>query len=285
MNKKKSFATLLFIALFSFVGSGCLTSDPFKTVDPKDKVILTVNGDKITEKELRRELAIRAAQDPNFKVSSPVVAQQLDIMVNRRILIQEATQRKLAEQEVFLNTIRNFWEQTLIRDLLNQLSKEGVKSATVSEAEINDYYSKLSKKVVFEIARDAQKSVIDGLVEQLKLGREIVWTQKVGPASYEEISSPALEDAFSLQPRTYKTYSENGLHYLIRVASNEPTTVPELSSIRSRIEAQIKQRKQQAALEQWLKEKRSKAKIRLITIKKNQATKPVATKADTAKNK
>ncbi|OIO37803.1 MAG: hypothetical protein AUJ71_04440 [Candidatus Omnitrophica bacterium CG1_02_49_16] len=246
------------MAFFSF-SPGC--SNASKTADPNNPVILTVNGDKITAGEIKRELALRAKQDPSFKVTPAALTQQLEIVVNRRILIQEATRRKLAEEETFVNTIRNFWEQTLIRDLFNQMGAEAAKSVTVSEEEIKAYYAKLSQKVTFDIARNAQKKTVEELAEKLKQGQTIAWNEKVGPAGYEELSSPALDGAFSLGVGEYKTYQEGGIYYLVRVAAKEPAQPPALEDVRGKIENHIKQRKQQAALETWLKETRAKAKI------------------------
>src|SRR3989338_1259688 len=99
---KKIFLFTL-IALFVLTASGCSRSlgSP-KNADPNDKTILTVNGDRVTTQDVKRELAVRAAQDPSFKATPSVLNQQLEVIVNRRILIQEATKRRLAEEETFV---------------------------------------------------------------------------------------------------------------------------------------------------------------------------------------
>ena len=258
MNIKRRTAFFVLIALFSFA-PGC--SNTSKTQDVDNPVILTVNGDKITAKDLKREFALRSRQDPSFKTTPIVLTQQLEIMVNRRLLIQEATRRKLAEKETFVNTIRNFWEQTLIRDLFNQMGAEVAKSVTVREEEVEMYYAKLSEKVTFEVARDSQKKTVEELALKLKQGQSILWNETVGPVGYEELSSSMLDEAFSLGVGEYKTYLEVGIYYLVRVAAKEPVAPPALKDIHEKIENRIRQNKQRSVLEKWLKETRAKAKI------------------------
>lgn len=264
MNIRRKTSFFVLIALFLLVASGC--SGASKAADPDNRVILTVNGDKITAKDVKRDLILRSRQDPSFKVTPTALNQQLEIIVNRRLLIQEAMRRKLAEEAGFVNTIRNFWEQTLIRDLFNQMGAQVAKSVTVSEEEVKAYYAKLSQKVTFDVSRDAKKKTIEELALKLKQGQGIALNEKVGPAGYEELSSPALDDAFSLGVGEYKIYQEGGIYYLVRVAAKEPVQPPAFQDIREKIENRIKQRKQQAALEKWLKNQRAKARIHLFTV-------------------
>lgn len=264
MNIKRRMAFFILISLFSFLPGCSYTSQPS---DPNRQVILTVNGDKITVGEIKREMALRAKQDPSFKATRAALAQQLEIIVNRRLLIQEAARRRLAEQETFVETIRNFWEQTLVRNLFNQMSDELAKSMTVSENEINAYYSKLSQKVTFEMSRSAQKKTLDELAEKLRRGKIVPLNETIGPVEYGDIASPGLEEAFSLGIGESKIYFENGLYYLVRIAAKIQVQPPALQDVREKIEDRIKQRKQQAALEKWLKDQRAKARIQMFATK------------------
>ncbi len=265
MNIRQKTLPLLLFTLVVLAAVYGYTRFPslFKGSDAGNRTVLTVNGDRVTTEDVKRELAVKLAQDPSFKVTQQVLTQQLEIIVNRRILIQEATKRHLAEDESFSHTIRNFWEQTLIRNLMNRLGSELVKKVTVSDAEIKDHYSKLTNKVSFEIVSSPDKDVIDKLSQDLSQGKVVEWGKRTDPIGYEDIASPALENAFSFAPGESKIYLENGLYYLIRVAAKEPAVPPALSEIRPRIEARIKQRKQQAALEKWFQSKRAEAKIQV----------------------
>ena len=247
---------LVFLCLFS----DAAVSAPNKE-DASNPLILTVNGDRITAKDLKRELDFRARQDPSFKVTPDASKQQLETMINRRVMIQDAVKRRLAEEETFVSTIRNFWEQTLIRNLLTQVGAEVEKSVKVTDAEIQDFYSKLSEKVSFEVARSVDRKTIDALTENVKKGEPVAWDEKLGPAMFTELSSPALEDAFSMKAGEWKVYLEKGLYYLIRVSAREPATPPAMQEIRKQIEDTLKQRKVRDGLEVWLQKKRADAKI------------------------
>ena len=246
---------------FFILVSGCSNVSSKSISDPNSELILTVNGGRITSKDVKEELALRAKQDPSFKLTPAIRTQQIEIIVNRRILIQEAMRRKLAGEENFVKTIRNFWEQTLIRNLLNQLSGELEKSVTVSAAEVDEYYSKMSYKITFQVARNSQKKAVEELEQKLKQGQDILWDEKIGPVEYEAVASPILANAFSLSTGEHKVYSEGNVTYLVRILTKEPIVPPALDSVRTKIELQIKQHKQQAAFEDWLREKRSQAKI------------------------
>ena len=269
MNKRKFSFFIILVSFFSLTSclAGCSKVSFSKVSNPDNKVLVTVNGDKITARDVKRELAIRLKQDPSFKITPAILTQQLEIIINRRILIQEATHRKLAEEEAFVNTIRNFWEQTLIRNLLDRMGNELEKSVTVSDAEIQDYYSKMSQQVTFQIVRNTQKEAMDELEQKVKQGQDITWDEKVGPAGIEDITSPVLENAFALGMGEFKVYFDNGVYYLVRVFMKDSMPSLALEGIRTKIETQIRQRKQQAVLENWLKEKRAKAKIVIVANK------------------
>lgn len=270
MNQR-NFVFFTLISLL-FLTPGCV-SKASQTQDLNNQVILTVNGDKVTVRDVRRELSLRAKQDPGLKVTPSLLNQQLELIVDRRILIQEATKRHLAEEESFVNTIRIFWEQTLIRNLLEKMTAELERTITVSDKEINDTYAKMSQNVTFQIARSTQKNIAQGQLEQLKKGQDISWDEKLGPVAYEEISSRMLEKAFDLSIGQSELYFDNGVYYVVKVLSKEPVSLPAMDTLRKKIESMVKQRKEQAALDSWLKERRSKSKIKLAPSKPTEAKK------------
>ena len=257
----------VFLLSVSLVFSGCSNNFTSPKKDAADRTLLTVNGDRITARDVQRELALRAKQDPSFKVTPETSRQQLETIINRRVMIQEAARRHLAEEESFVNTIRAFWEQTLIRNLISQVNAEVAKSITVSDAEVRQFYGKLSENVSFDVAISPNRKTAEGLAAKIKAGEEIKWDQKLGPAGFIELASPALEDAFTMKTGQWKLYFENDMYYLVRVLAREPVTPPALEEARKQIEDILKQRKLRDRLEDWLKEKRSKAKIVIVPKK------------------
>jgi hypothetical protein len=108
-------------------------------------VIAYVNREPITESELKYDMALKARQDPSFRITPETEAEELDSIIDRKLLIQKAMEKGLAREPKFVNTIRNFWEQTLIRDLVDYKEKDYV---YVTEDEIKNYYDELVEKGV-----------------------------------------------------------------------------------------------------------------------------------------
>ena len=249
-------AALLLAAL-----TGC---GPLSGTDPNDKVVATVNGDKITVSEIRADLALRARQDPSFRVTPAVLNEQLDVMINRRLLIQEAVRRRMSRDERFVRSIRGFWEQSLIKMLVEKLSAEFREAATASETEINDYYARLSTKVSFDILKRQKKEEVEELARKAKAGEAIAWDQRIGPVGFEEVSSMGLKRAFSLNVGEMQGFAEGGSLYLVRVAAKEAVTPPPLSEINEKVRQRVRALKEEAAFERWLRARRAAAKVEMM---------------------
>ena len=116
---------MIYILILALTLSGCSYSkSPFERKRSADAVIAPVNGEKITSSELKKEIVFRKRVDPSFQVTPETLSSQIDVMVYRRVLIQEAMRRGLAERDTFVNTLKNFWEQTLIKELMEEISRE-----------------------------------------------------------------------------------------------------------------------------------------------------------------
>ena len=66
----------------------------------------------------------------------------LNNLVTRKILLQEAQRRQLDTQKVFLRSVESFWEQSLLRLVVDQKMKETTDVVTVTDQEIDAYYKR-----------------------------------------------------------------------------------------------------------------------------------------------
>jgi hypothetical protein len=128
---KKTFACVLIASLFL---AGCA-----QKVDKND-TIATVNEEKILFKDFKKELTIQVKQNPAFDINAASLDELLDTTIKRRLLIQEAMRLKMAEEEQFADTIRAFWEQTLIRNFVSYKNREFEPYVFVTDKEIAEYY-------------------------------------------------------------------------------------------------------------------------------------------------
>lgn len=226
----------------------------------KGPAIASVNGDKITANDLKRELALRTKKDPTFHVTPETAKDQLELMIDKRLLIQEAVRRKITEEQSFENAIRNFWEQTLIRLLLDRMSADFDSVAFASEQDIQDYYARLFSKAAFEVLRGDRIELERALQKTLKEGQTPAW-QRLGPVTFDDLNSEMLEQAFDWPVGETRVTPSGDDFYLIRLSAKEAATPPPLESIREKIKLKIHQKKQRQAFEEWLKGQRAKSKI------------------------
>lgn len=230
---------------------------------PSGPVVAVVNGTPIPAKDFEKELSLRAAQDPSFQLTPQTLREQLDLMINRKLLIEEAIDRKLSEDDRFKTSIRIFWEQTLIRLLMDSLTKEVEKSVNASDEEVKNYYAKLNSRVSFRIKRNKEKSAVETAKAELEKGSAVQWDEELGPATFDNLNSPMLEEAFDFKQGESRIFEKDGMFFLVYVPLKETAVPPSFESIRDKIKARIKERKQTAAFENWFNEKKSKADIKM----------------------
>ena len=110
--------TISLLALLTFLSSACSRDTE------RQKKIALVNGAPIFLKDYKEEIALISRSNPTFKVNPRSLERQLNTMIDKKLMIQEAVKRGLSDDEQFMKAIKRFWEQTLIRELINIKSGE-----------------------------------------------------------------------------------------------------------------------------------------------------------------
>jgi len=141
MNKKTVIKFSISIVLLSVTVLGC-----GKLPYEKGRVIATINKEALYVADLKRDIALRMKSDPLFTVTPKTLDTILDTLINRKLLIQEAKKKNLDQTNRFVNTIKIFWEQTLIRDLMLHKDKEVEEQVSVSEKEMRAFYASIAEK-------------------------------------------------------------------------------------------------------------------------------------------
>ena len=70
----------------------------------------------------------------------------LDNMITRKLILQEAQKEGLDKDKDFLQSVEHFWEQSLLKVMIDKKISEIAPSITVSEQEIVDYYNQWVQK-------------------------------------------------------------------------------------------------------------------------------------------
>jgi len=244
------------LVLLAFLSSGCGGER-----SSKGKIIATVNGESVYVKDLDRSLELSAKRDPMFKITPETLKGQVDMLIDKRLLIQEARGKKLDQTDRFINTIKAFWEQTLIRDLVNFKDKEISNTVSVSEEEIRDYHDNMSHQKTFKVVKSADRDQI------LKLARmepsSIEWQETIGPVNYNDISSPLIMKAFELEEGKTGVIKDRDMYYLFYVTGYKTISVSPVGKIKAEIEQKISGAKKQESFRNWLRDVKGKANVEI----------------------
>ena len=247
---------LLIPAILLFLFSGCL-----KQADKE--VAAYVNNEPIYASELKREIARKVKGDRAFELTPEAECDQLENIINRRLIVQAAMKKGLAQEEHFVNTIQSFWEQTLIRDFLDYKNKQAHDYIFVTDQEINKYYAGLAQRITFKVLRVKDKRQAEDARRKYLKDKDLSAWQSIGPLGYEEIESSMLLDSFTLPIGEVKEIEDSPNYYLVVVVNKEAIAVKPLGEIKAEIEKRVAILKEKRLFEEWLRESRKKADIKI----------------------
>jgi hypothetical protein len=134
---------LLFPFILGFISAIILACSD----GPTDRKILSrINSYELTLDEFEEQLAAEPEIDPSFKLTDETKKYFLEELIRKELLIQEAKSRKLDQQKKFIRAIEKYWELTLIRDLIEQKSREISSKIYVSEEETIERYHNMKQE-------------------------------------------------------------------------------------------------------------------------------------------
>ena len=159
--------------------------------------VATVNGAAVPLQEFQKELAIYASRNPDFKLNAESVEEHLNMFIDKQLMIQEATKMGLAEDERFLETIKRFWEQTLIRELIDAKSREWSGRLFVTEDEILGYYQEIKPGLTPKpLLKDVRDEIRSSILEQKKQKAMEEWLREVRKGASIKIDAKRLSESY-----------------------------------------------------------------------------------------
>lgn len=164
MRVYKVFGAVFLLGVFIFTGCA-------RTTDNSD-VVATVNGKPIYLREVKRELSNIVRQNPSLEIDNKAVDTLIDTLVKKQLIIQEAMEKKMAKEQGFIDTIKGFWEQTLIRNFVDYKNREFERYVFVTDKEIDTFY---------EEVKDTNENIppLEEIRERIK---EIIQNKKMSQA-------------------------------------------------------------------------------------------------------
>ena len=255
-------STLIFISvLLLLLNIGCSRT----VTDDDQPPVAVVNEDPISLRNFQKEIALKAKQNPAYEITPSVIEGQLDTIIDRRLMIQEAMKMGLAGNEDFVRTIQAFWEQTLIRELIANKNREWEERLFVTERELRDYYRKAQQIVTFKVIRADDEKKAEEILKGIKKEKDSLNWEIVGPIAYIDVDHPVLKEAFHMSEGQIKMLKDGEEFLIIAFEKKETIALPPLEEVQGQIKKEVLESKKTEALEEWLTEVRGKADIEIST--------------------
>lgn len=232
--------------------------------DEKEKIVARVNDAPILLKELQLNVALMSKRDPGFKVTGEVIEEELDAIIDKKLLIQEAMKMGVLEDEKFVRTIRTFWEQTLIKNLMElKKNREWKDYLFVQEEEIKNRYEKLKYRVSFKLNKASDKNKADSILKKALKGEVKKWDEEIGPVNFGELSPGLLRKAFKMAAGEIKVFFDSKDYFVIYLAQKDIVSLPPIQKLHKHIKAFILEEKRRAAMEEWMNDVRKNADVQI----------------------
>lgn len=210
----------------------------------KNEIAISINGHDIARDTVALEGSRRGYH-------AGEQSQLYDTLITRELLIQEAERQAINKEESFRKSLKEFYENSLIKTLLDRKNEQ--LTTSVSEDELNGYLA-LSGKIVTFTRLDA----IPNSQEEAGSAKGLTNT-----ALFNDLATPVRILLSSLQPGHFALQFDTGTEkYAIRLDDIQPAPNPAEPQIdRQRLAAMFEDYKRGQQMNQWLADLQQNAAI------------------------
>ena len=179
---------LVLIILLSFA-AGCSPCDD----NAENKIVAQINKYKMTAGDLKYEFR-NIPYDETARIKTENGRKQyLEGLVEKEVFLQEAQRQGIDREKAFMKSIESYWEQALLRILLDRKSKEISGLIHVYDNEIEAYYEDSGEDTPFAKV----KNEIIGIIKQKKETEAMdAWINELKKSSYVKVDENVVKDAF-----------------------------------------------------------------------------------------
>lgn len=186
--KKICYRITVLVSAISFL-AGCSSG----SADTDAKTLARVNKARIMVEDLRYELKNAPYDEEQLLKTKSGRRDYLDRLVEKEVLLQEAQRQGLHREKDFMKSIEGYWEQALLKILLERKSDEISGLTHVSDNEIEEYYSNSEKRTLFPKTKADVKETIRRKKETEAMN---AWIEELKKQSYIKINEGILEETF-----------------------------------------------------------------------------------------
>jgi len=179
---------LIWIALISFV-AGCSPGNK-----AGDKVVAQINKYKMTGEDLRYEFKNAPYDEVAFLKTEKGRKQYLEGFIEKEVLLQEAQHLGIDREKDFMKSIESYWEQALLKILLERKSKEISGLIHVYDNEMEEYYRNSGEKQPFAKVKNEIRDIIKQKKETEAMN---AWIEELKKKSYIKVNEEVLKSIVS----------------------------------------------------------------------------------------
>ena len=236
---------IYYIVAIVIIASGLAVYGAFDTKVEISKPFISVNDRIISQDEFNRMLK----RKPHYMNQD----QFINSIIEKQLLIQEAVKQKINQEESFRQSVENFYEQSLIKILIDRKLDSLV--VDVTDAELEKYEMLLGRKMTITktvyMRLDDAKKKINGTNERIE-------------AEFKDLSDDLkfvllnMREGMSSDPKVddfgYVVYTLDQIS-----ADQKSGEAPEFDM--RKVSVFLQDKKKEQLFEEWAKTVREKAKI------------------------
>ena len=259
---------LLFVLAVALLMSACARKQA------SEKIIAVINGYKMTVEDFNYE-SKEVLSTGKMLGEIPITREDvLDALIVKEVLIQEAQKRDFDKDRDFMKTIELYWEQTLIRNLMKEESKEIERRVSVYENEITEYYNKTKEKIRAKVLVLADERAgrrllgfegdVAGYAETQPKKSSLLYIIPSRLYTLGEDNIPLENNVFGIDRNKNRELLEiNGKWGLIIIEERVPASPEPLSAARNKIIKIIRTKKERDLMNEWMDTLRRDARIKI----------------------
>jgi hypothetical protein len=225
--------------------------------------VVMVNKAPIYASELQREIADYARLNPAQKITDSVIEDRLNTLIEKKLMIQEGVKRGVTKDRHFMETIKKFWEQTLIRELLDAKGKEMFRGLYVTDDEVLKAYERMQCRPHVRFAKAANRKAADRITASMRNGNHAAGERTIAPLFYEDVGDSPLINAFDMNAGEVKAYPMGTEYVVICVTAKGSMPMPPIEEVSSQIRESMLAQKKQRAISEWIKTIRESSAIQI----------------------
>ena len=232
-----------FVASFTIlIASVMIDRQPAKKI-----VAISVNNKQISRDEYNQQRAAVHASDERDFINSLVV---------RELMIQAAQKQGIDKDESFRRTIQDYYEQTLIKQVMDKKIKSI--QAAITETEIDTFALFQGSTIKLTIFKSSDENAAKNGLFSKKMTKTVPAHDLAGEVS------DRLE-VLKVGERTTPFCSESGceVFQLDAIIPASSRSVPSAAS-RNTMRATLLERKKQRVLDEWIADLKAKADIKVL---------------------